>query len=139
MKRQKGFSLLELLAVVAIVGILSAVAIPAYGSYVLRARLSEAFANLAAVQPAAEQFWSNGQPHQFTGFSPLPTDTPSFTYSLSHDTVSTYTVTAKGRGPADGFVFTIDQSGSRATTGVPAGWTSSANCWVDRKAGTCVQ
>lgn len=42
MSRGKGFTLLELMIAIAIVGILSALALPAYQSYVIKARVSEA-------------------------------------------------------------------------------------------------
>jgi type IV pilus assembly protein PilE len=54
-------------------------------------------------------------------------------------TASTYTVTAtgnSGQGVA-GFVFTINQNGVRATTGVPSGWSNPGTCWVMRKDGSC--
>lgn len=137
MKRASGFTLIELLVVMTILGILSAIAIPAYSKYVLRTRLGEAFTALAGMQPVAEQYWADHR--SFADFDGVPADSAYFTYSLTDASASAYTVTATGRGATNGFVFTIDQGGRRATTGVPEGWTTNANCWVDREEGTCVQ
>jgi type IV pilus assembly protein PilE len=139
MKRaQQGFTLVELMITVAIVGILSAVALPAYSDYVTRSRLTEAFTALGAAQPAAEQFWPNGRTYvNFDTAASFPTATDNFTYALSNATASTYTVTATGKGKMNGFVYTVNQSGSRATTASPTGWGTNANCWVDHKGGAC--
>ena len=51
-KLQKGFTLIELMIVVAIIGILAAIAIPAYQDYTVRAQVSEGM-NLAAAAKAA--------------------------------------------------------------------------------------
>lgn len=139
MKRiQNGFTLIEIMISVAIVGILMAVALPAYSDYVTRGRLSEAFTALGSAQPAAEQFWSNTRTYVgFDGASTFPANTGNFTYALSGATVSAYVVTATGVGKMNGFVYTLDQNGTRATTGSPAGWGTSASCWVDHKGGSC--
>lgn len=139
MKRvQQGFTLIEIMVSVAIVGILMAVAIPAYSDYVIRGRLSEAFTALGGAQPSAEQFWSNNR--TYVGFNvaaSFPPPTTNFTYALSAVTASSYTLTATGVGKMNGFVYTIDQNGTHATTGSPAGWGVSASCWVDHKGGAC--
>ncbi|MFY9261260.1 MAG: pilin [Gallionella sp.] len=58
---QKGFTLIELMIVVAIIGILAAVAIPAYGDYTARAQAAEAFTLLDGLKtPMTELFTTNG-------------------------------------------------------------------------------
>jgi type IV pilus assembly protein PilE len=138
MQRQKGFTLIEIMIAVVIIGILTAVAVPAYSEHVTRTRLAEAFAGLSGMQPSAEQFWANNR--SYAGFDRLPPDTANFTYALSNASASAYTVTATGIGLAAGFKFTIDESGKRVTTAVPAtptGWLTKTDCWVDRKGGQC--
>ncbi len=58
---QKGFTLIELMIVVAIIGILAAVAIPAYGDYTARAQASEAFVLMDGLKtPLTELYTSSG-------------------------------------------------------------------------------
>jgi type IV pilus assembly protein PilA len=78
-KLQKGFTLIELMIVVAIIGILAAIAIPAYQDYTIRAQVSEGM-NLAAAAKAAvaESFLNRGAaPANRTqaGMSTAATDT----------------------------------------------------------------
>lgn len=137
MKPQAGFTLIELMITVAIIGILSAIAVPTYGSYVLRTRLTDAYSALAGVQPALEQHWSNT--NSYSGFAALPANTDNFSFKVESATDTAYTISATGKNATLGFVFTIDQNGQRATTGVPSGWTTSTKCWVRDKSGQCSQ
>jgi type IV pilus assembly protein PilA len=59
MKRlQQGFTLIELMIVVAIVGILAAIALPAYQDYVIRSKMSEGVAALAACKTSVSEYVS---------------------------------------------------------------------------------
>lgn len=55
-KRSSGFTLIELMIVVAIIGILAAIAVPAYSNYVLKGKRSDAKAELLKVQIAQEKY-----------------------------------------------------------------------------------
>ena len=59
MKRlQQGFTLIELMIVVAIVGILAAIALPAYQDYVIRSKMSEGVVALAACKTSVSEYVS---------------------------------------------------------------------------------
>jgi type IV pilus assembly protein PilA len=56
---QKGFTLIELMIVVAIIGILAAIAIPAYQDYTARAQMSEAMSLASGVRTSVSEYYQN--------------------------------------------------------------------------------
>lgn len=142
MKTQKGFTLVELMIVVVIVGILAGIGIPAYGDYVLRGKLTEAMTELAGMRVKLEQYYQDNRTYAGScaagTVAPLPSGTKYFTYTCPTLTASAFTVTATGieAQGTDGFVYTIDQSNTKQTTDAPTGW-GTGNCWISKKGDTC--
>lgn len=127
--KNKGFSLIELMIVIAIIGILAAIAIPSYTEYVAKSKRAEAMRGLADLQLRQERWRSN---HTTYG-----------TYAnLGSPTVDNYTMTVTGVS-GTGYTLTATRAGTQASdrcgnfvlTVAPAGatkslasYTNSANC-----------
>jgi type IV pilus assembly protein PilE len=136
-----GFTLIEIMIVVALVAILAAVAAPTYREYTIRGQIPEGTARLATRQVQLEQFFQDNR--TYVGAPACAADVNSsrlFDYGCGDTpTAVGYTLTATGKGSMAGFGFSIDQANARTTTSVPAGWTEPDpnNCWVSRKNGEC--
>ena len=133
-----GFTLIELMVVIAIVAILGSIAMPAYSDYITRSRIIDATGSLGVKRARVEAFFDNNR--TYVGATDCAADTTTsqyFTFSCAAVTATTYTLQAVGTGAMAGFTYTVDQSNARATTSVPSGWTSSATCWVMRRDGAC--
>jgi type IV pilus assembly protein PilA len=127
MKRvQQGFTLIELMIVVAIVGILAAIALPAYQDYVVRSKMSEAEAAIAACKTSVAEYAA-------THANALPTDTTASGCSTTstHYVASlavasgaiTVTSQATGATPSE-CTLTLTPS-APGTDGTIASWTGT--------------
>jgi type IV pilus assembly protein PilE len=146
MKRNKGFTLVELMIVVAIIAILSAVAIPAYNDYVLRGKIAEAMTNLSSLRTQMEQYYQDNRSYQNPpvagpcGIGAAPLSTKYFAYTCLSPTTETYTITATGSGSMVAFGYNINQANTRMTTIMTAqGWSLPApnTCWATKPGGKC--
>lgn len=138
--RAYGFTLIELMIVVAIVAILASIALPAYGDYVKRSRIAEATAALAAKRASVEQYFDNNR--TYVGAPACVADSVtsnSFTFSCSVQTATAYTIQALGTGSMSGFTYTLDQANARATTLTSASKWPAGNytCWILKKDLSC--
>ncbi len=143
----RGFTLIEVMIAVAIVGILVTIALPSYRDYVIRGQLVDGTNGLASMRAEMERHFQDNRTYATV------TGTPTFTTPCARavaqrtfnnfvvdcsvaPTATAYTLRATGSGPVANFVFTVTAQDGRTTT-APTGWGDSSTCWVTRRGMTC--
>ena len=143
-KTARGFTLIEILVAITIIGILVAIALPNYRDYVLRGKITEATSTLSDLRLRAEKFY--GDNRTYVGFNQATPGTRYFTYACDDGTTgnpitqNAFRCVASGVASEGmtGFQYTINQSNTRTSTftSLP-GWNDSATCWVSKKGESC--
>jgi type IV pilus assembly protein PilE len=137
-----GFTLIEVMITVAIIGILAAVGYPAYTDYIRRGQLPEAFAALSDYRVKMEQYFQDFRNYGTTTGSAcanatgapswadfVPKNQQFFTYACTV-TASGYTITATGaKGRAVGNTYTINEANVQGTTRFK-GQAVTKSCWL---------
>ena len=149
-RRQAGFTLLELMVVVAIIGILAAIATPMYGDYVRRSKIIDATTAMGDMRTEMEKWFMDNRTYLDGGVCHVQVLVPPgklISYNAnagSHFTAgvactaTTYTLTMTGK-PAEAmgaFVYTLNERNDKATPSTAWGATS-LTCWVLKKDGSC--
>ena len=132
MKRNAGFTLVELMIVVAIVAILAAIAVPMYTDYITRAQLVPAHTGLAGLRVKMEQGYQDNRQYACLAAAELKIDKFNVVCAA---TPQTFLITATGsEGRVTGFAFSIDERGNRTTVAAPVDWMPAVtSCFVARK------
>lgn len=132
---QTGFTLLELMIVVAIIGIIASIALPAYTDYIKKGKAAEATATLADLRIKMEQCYQDTRDYtQCAAFCTPNSGDINFTYSCTPAaTANTFTLNAAGKGDVSNFAYTVNESNDKTSTydGV------SGNCWKTSKTSAC--
>ncbi len=145
--RQTGFTLIEVMIVVAIIGILATIAYPSYRDYIIRGQLVDATNGLASTRADMERHFQDNRTYVTVGAFTTPCATArnfgdNFTVDCAAaPTATAYTLRAVGSGPMAGFTFTVTQADVRGTT-APAGWlpggaTTCATRWILKRGQAC--
>lgn len=133
MTKIRGFTLIELMIAVAVLALLSSIALPTYSSYVERSRLADTFNVLSTYRLRMEQgHQDNGNYGKDACAVATPAATTYFQFSCEvSDDGQTFLAKATGAGAMAAYGFTVDDQENKVTTAFPKG-DVPANCWMTR-------
>ena len=150
LSKDAGFTLIEVMTVVVVIGILAAIALPNYQEYLLRSKLVDASSSLSQIRVQLEQYYQDNRSYdakpdepagECGGAAVSGSDSRYFSYTCStSDGGQSFTVTATGEaeGGTSAFAYTVDQLNNRKTTALPEKWGETpVSCWVSTKGQKC--
>ncbi|MEO6917722.1 MAG: type IV pilin protein [Collimonas sp.] len=148
-RARSGFTLIEVMIVVAIIAILAAIALPNYSDYVLRGKLTEATNTLSATRANMEQFYQDNRTYLTVGTVLSPCDATSLTalngglkyFQMTCNpaaTATSYTLVATGSVAATtGFIFSITDANVQTSTAGTAWGLANYACWITKRGTVC--
>jgi type IV pilus assembly protein PilE len=160
MRPQHGFTIIELMIVVVVIAVLSAIALPSYTDYITRSKFAEAYAHLADLRVKMEQYYLDNRRYSTNtaggtcgipgGNTPTTQGTKYFDFTCASSTPNAagdqaYVLTASGKSAEglSGIAFTVDTSNAKQTVVTAStpmaskGYASAGTCWVRKKPSQC--
>jgi type IV pilus assembly protein PilE len=149
--RQSGFTLIEVMVTVAIIGILAAVAYPSYSDHVVRGELTQATNGLSAMRANMERYYQDNRTYAAVTGTNAATP-PCAAGTTASRTFGKFVITCASTAAtafkvqADGitgstvaeFTYTLDQSEVQATVKTKTGWGGACTTkWIIRRGDTC--
>jgi type IV pilus assembly protein PilE len=137
----RGFTLIELMIAVAVVGMLAAVVYPSYTAYVKRGKIAAALGEMSAVRVRLEQYYQDNRNYGSDAGKcgvPLPASS-GFTLSCNWGpggTSQTFLVTATSDASMPGYEYTVNHADQQKTLKFD-GDTMDAACWIKKKGESC--
>jgi len=133
--KHHGFTLVEIMITLVIIGILTAIAYPSYQSYILKSRRSDALSTISQYQIIFERCYAQNFAYNVAcaalpGF-PLTSPQGYYSISLSNLSASTYTLTATPLGTQvkDTTCASMSVNQANVKTGLDSGAAAQTSCW----------
>ncbi len=137
--KNKGFTLIELMIAVLVVGVLLSVSIPKYRDYVLRSKIVEGTSTLMSLSIKLEQFYQDNRTYigacTNNSIAPIPTNLKYFNIDCE---VTEQGYLLKATSKSGDFIYQLDENENKLTLAVPEGWINIESCWIGKNNGQCV-
>jgi len=142
-----GFTMIEMMITVAIVGILAAIALPSYFEFITRSKIIDGTTKLGDFKSKMDKFFMDNRTYLNNGgtcgvANPVVSSSDYFAITCGCPlaaTATSYSICADGiaaKGMSN-FRYTVDQTSAKSSTGPGGNTYTNPACWALRKDGSC--